>query len=86
MAPARCSARKGSTIVQNARESTREYDSDLRMFREPAREPDLAMLLFLRWLAQRGELEHQVFGPSTGIYAAPRAGAKATLRRMAAYE
>ena len=42
------------------------YDGDLQMFREPAREPDLDVLRFLRWLAERGELEHEAVGGSTG--------------------
>ena len=42
------------------------YDGDLQMYREPAREPDLGLLRFLRWLAERGALEHETFGPSSG--------------------
>ena len=42
------------------------YDRDLQMFREPSREPDLGVLRFLRWLAERGELEHEVSGASSG--------------------
>ena len=42
------------------------YDRDLQMFREPSREPDLGILRFLRWLAERGELEHDVSGASSG--------------------
>jgi hypothetical protein len=56
--------------MQNAKETTREYDSDLQMFCEAPREPAVASLRFLRWLAERGQLEHQVSGPPTGIYAA----------------
>ena len=36
------------------------------MFREPSCEPDLGVLRFLRWLAERGELEHEVSGASSG--------------------
>jgi hypothetical protein len=42
------------------------YDGDLQMFREPSREPDLCALRFLRWLVERGELEHEAFGAPTG--------------------
>ena len=49
--------------MQNANETTRQYDSDLQMFCEPPREPVLASLRFLRWLADQGQLEHHVFGP-----------------------
>ena len=49
--------------------SARQYDSDLHMFREPAQEPNLLKLHFLRWLAERDLLEHSVFGPPTGEYA-----------------
>jgi hypothetical protein len=42
------------------------YDRDLQMFREPSCEPDLGVLRFLRWLAERGELEHEVSGASSG--------------------
>lgn len=42
------------------------YDRDLQMFREPSGEPDLGVLRFLRWLAERGELEHDVSGASSG--------------------
>jgi len=36
------------------------------MHREPSCEPDLDVLRFLRWLAERGELEHEVSGVSSG--------------------
>jgi hypothetical protein len=45
------------------------YDGDLQMFRDPGREPDLGVLRFLRWLAERGELEHEAFGAPTGVLA-----------------
>jgi len=46
------------------------YDGDLRMFRETPRPVDLARLRFLRWLAERGGLEHPVAGPPSGELAA----------------
>lgn len=49
--------------------SARSFDSDLQMFREPAQEPNMLKLQFLRWLAERGLLEHDVFGPPAGEYA-----------------
>jgi hypothetical protein len=45
------------------------YDPSLQMFREAAREPDLAHLRFLRWLAEQGLLEQAVYGPSAGQFA-----------------
>jgi hypothetical protein len=36
------------------------YDPDLQMFTEQIREPDLAHLNFLRWLAARCQLEHEL--------------------------
>ena len=45
------------------------YDSSLQMFLEAPREPDLAHLGFLRWLAERGLLEHVVYGPPSGPFA-----------------
>jgi hypothetical protein len=50
------------------------YDGDLRMFRESSRPVDLARLRFLRWLAERGRLEHPAAGPPSGeLAAAPTA-------------
>jgi hypothetical protein len=51
-------------------EATTAYDGDLQMFREPPCQLDLAMPRFLRWLAERGELEHEAFGPAGGELAA----------------
>ena len=45
------------------------YDPSLQMFLEAPREPDVAYLGFLRWLAERGLLEHAVSGPSSGQFA-----------------
>jgi hypothetical protein len=42
------------------------YDPSLQMFLEAPREPDLAHLGFLRWLAERELLEHTVSGPPSG--------------------
>src|SRR5438067_141225 len=39
------------------------YDSDLRMFRETPSPFDGAHRRFLRWLDERGLLEHQAAGP-----------------------
>ena len=47
------------------------YDNDLQMFVEGMREPDMRRLRFLRWLAERGELEHEVAGPSSGALTIP---------------
>ena len=47
------------------------YDSDLQMFVDRAREPDRTLLRFLRWLAERGWLEHEPVGPPIRPYADP---------------
>jgi hypothetical protein len=48
---------------------TAHYDPDLQMFIGPPRGPDPARLRFLRWLAERGRLEHPAAGPPAGEYA-----------------
>jgi len=48
---------------------TEGYDPSLQMFLEASREPDLAHLGFLRWLAERELLEHTVSGPPSGPFA-----------------
>lgn len=53
----------------------RRYDSDLKMFVEPSCEPDLAHLRFMRWLAERGLLEHRPAGAPSGDFAARSAAA-----------
>ena len=45
------------------------YDGDLEMFREPPSPVDEAHLRFLRWLAERGRLEHLPAGPPSGAFA-----------------
>lgn len=42
------------------------YDGELQMFVQAPQEPDSGRLRFLRWLAERGRLEHAVAGPSDG--------------------
>ncbi len=42
------------------------YDTDLQMYVEPPREPDLAHLRFLRWLCEHGRLEHRSAGAPAG--------------------
>jgi hypothetical protein len=42
------------------------YDSNLQMFCETPREPDMAKLSFLRWLAEAGRLEHPTYGAPAG--------------------
>jgi hypothetical protein len=51
------------------------YDSALQMFVEEPREPDLARLTFLRWLVERGRLDHGPAGAPSGELAALAAGA-----------
>jgi hypothetical protein len=48
----------GSVMGVNGR-----YDGDLQMLVEAPREANREHLLFLRWLAERGRLEHAVAGP-----------------------
>jgi hypothetical protein len=48
--------------------TARAYDPELQMFRESGREPDLAELRFLRWLAEQGRLETTPLGPPAGRY------------------
>jgi hypothetical protein len=53
------------------------YDKDLQMFRDHPREIDLKKLIFLRWLAEHGKLEHEAFGEPSGEYLEPAAGVAA---------
>jgi hypothetical protein len=46
-----------------------KYDSALQMFVNEPREPDMARLRFLRWLAECGRLESSAISKSTGEYA-----------------
>lgn len=43
-----------------------KYDGDLQMFVDEPRKLDIDRLLFLRWLVERGMLEHYPFGYPTG--------------------
>lgn len=45
------------------------YDAELQMFVEQPREADLARLRFVRWLVERGRLEHAAAGAPAGEYA-----------------
>jgi hypothetical protein len=38
---------------------------------EDVREPDMRHLHFLRWLAERGALEQEIAGPSSGALITP---------------
>ena len=48
---------------------TTQYDGELQMFCDAAHEPSLESLRFIRWLVERGRLEHDAAGPPTGEYA-----------------
>lgn len=51
------------------------YDASLQMFVQEPRDADASHLRFLRWLAERGGLEHGVAGPPGGSYSkADRSG------------
>lgn len=39
------------------------YDGELQMYVEEPREPTYEHLLFLRWLVERGHIEHPIAGP-----------------------
>jgi hypothetical protein len=45
------------------------YDPDIQMYREPAREPIPEQLRYLRWLMDHGMLEHDPAGAPAGEYA-----------------
>lgn len=45
------------------------WDADLQMEIEAPHVVDLHHVEFLRWLAERGRLEHAVAGPSSGALA-----------------
>ncbi|HYU17880.1 MAG TPA: hypothetical protein VEQ11_04225, partial [Chloroflexota bacterium] len=46
----------------------------LQMFVREPQDPDPNHILFLRWLAERGKLEHDVAGPPSGTYCAAAEG------------
>ena len=46
------------------------YDTNLQMFVEEPRDPDLRRLSFMRWLVENNRLEHPAIGPATGEIAA----------------
>ena len=48
---------------------TKNYDGDLQMFREHSKPLNVAHLRFLRWLAERGQLEHVPMGAPAGAVA-----------------
>ena len=48
--------------------SSNRYDAELQMFTYPPREPNRAHPRFLRWLGERGLLEHGTAGIPTGEY------------------
>ena len=52
-----------------SKQTEQQYDGDLQMFRDAAREPNHDALIFMRWLAEHGRLEHEVSGPAGGEYA-----------------
>ena len=44
------------------------YDGRLQMFIQELPEADARRLRFLRWLAEQGQLEHDIAGPPSGSY------------------
>jgi hypothetical protein len=46
------------------------YDGSLQMFVHAPKNVDMRRLVFLRWLAEHGKLEHAAAGPSSGPLAA----------------
>ena len=55
-------------------ETLHRYDGTLQMFVDQPRDADARHLRFLRWLGERGALEHEVAGPPCGSYAATAGG------------
>jgi hypothetical protein len=47
----------------------RSYDGDLEMFCAESVGVNIAYLQFLRWLIERGRLEHLPAGPASGEFA-----------------
>jgi hypothetical protein len=45
------------------------YDGELQMFVEEPRQPNQRYLEFLRWLAERGRLEHRPVSAPMGPFA-----------------
>jgi hypothetical protein len=45
------------------------YDASLQMFVQQPRGINVGWLRFLRWLAERGLLEHRLVGPRDGAFA-----------------
>jgi hypothetical protein len=46
------------------------YDGSLQMFVNAPKDIDLRRLVFMRWLAEHGKLEHETAGPSSGPFVA----------------
>jgi hypothetical protein len=63
---------------------TSRYDAELQMFTDRTRELNLEYLLFLRWLSERGHLEHKPVGPPGGPAVRTSAGDSAPVRRYRA--
>jgi hypothetical protein len=60
------------------------YDGSLHMFVNAPKSVDMRRLVFLRWLAEHGKLEHATVGPSSGPFAAlPETGPTATYSAVA---
>jgi hypothetical protein len=57
------------TASEDAMKAAGQYDGNLQMFVEETREPSIAHLGFLRWLAERTALEHPIAGPAGGEHA-----------------
>jgi hypothetical protein len=46
------------------------YDGTLQMFVHAPKDVDMRRLVFMRWLAEHGKLEHAIAGASSGPLAA----------------
>lgn len=55
------------------------YDSALQMFVQEPRAVNLDRLAFLRWLGERGKLEHEIAGPPSGPLVGEREAADGAL-------
>ena len=45
------------------------YDGTLQMFVHAPKDVDMRRLVFMRWLAEHGKLEHAIAGASSGPFA-----------------
>jgi len=59
------------------------YDGSLQMFVHAPKDVDIRRLVFMRWLAEHGKLEHATAGPSSGPFAIQAESQNATYSAVA---